>query len=116
MKAKVLHFEKKIEELQHKKGNNTVAEETTHVSTEELTQAMSQVNLKDEEIKELKDNNKKLKLEKQNLQNDRKDLQEKVMRQKNKLKGKVHMQGAKHLLWDHISMDIAKVWEYVNFI
>lgn len=35
---------------------------------------MSQVNVRDEEIKELKDKNKKLKLENQNLQKDRKDL------------------------------------------
>ena len=64
----------------------------------------------------MKYNNNKLQLENQNLQKVSKDLQEKVMRQKNKLKGKVQLQGAKHLLWDQISMEIAKVWDYVNFI
>ena len=67
-------------------------------------------------IKGLKDNNNKLQLENQNLQKVSKDLQEKVMKQKNKLTGKFQLQGAKHLLWDQISMEIAKVWDYVNCI
>ena len=91
MKVKILNLDKKREQLQEEKVINTIVEETTHVSTKELTQTMSQVNMKDEEIKGLKDNNNKLQLENKNFHKVSKELKEKVMKQKNKLKRKFQL-------------------------
>ena len=43
-------------------------------------------------------------------------MQEKIAKLKIKLKGQVQLKGAKHLLWDQIAAEVAKLWEYISFI
>ena len=43
-------------------------------------------------------------------------MREKVAKQKNKMKGNLQLQGAKHLLWDQIVVEIDGLWEYLNYI
>ena len=39
-----------------------------------------------------------------------------MAKNKNKLKGKLQLQGAKYMLWDQISAEVDNFWEYVNYI
>ena len=87
----------------------TGLEKAQQISTDELTKAMSQVTLKDVEIKQLKENNIK-------IQQENKTLQENVAKYNTKLMGQVQLQGAKHLLWDQIATEIAKFQDYVYFM
>ena len=77
---------------------------------------MSQVSLKDGEIKELKGKNSKLQQEIRNLQKEKKDLQDKVSKQKEKFKGKLRLQGTKHMIWDQILVEVTKIWDFMNVV
>jgi FtsZ-binding cell division protein ZapB len=92
-------------------------------STEGLVQAMSQVSLKTGEIKNLKENLEKMKQEMKVkdekialLHRENQDLQERVNKKKTRLKGKTLLQGAKHVIWDAIAVEVAKFRVYLNFI
>jgi hypothetical protein len=102
-----------------------VAPSTTGIEkrTYGLVQAMSQVSLKVEEIKSLKGDMEnlqqeiKMKDEKMvQFQKENQDLQERVDKLKKMLKGKVLLQGSKHVIWDSIFVEVAKFRVYLNFI
>jgi hypothetical protein len=50
------------------------------------------------------------------LHRENQDLQERVKKQKTRLKGKTLLQGAKHVIWDAIAVEVAKFRVYLNFI
>ena len=84
---------------------------------------MSQVSWKKIEIKELKEENEKIKSElaksleeKNKAWNDKTQLQKTFNDLKERNIGKAPLQGAKHLLWDTLSMEITKFRHYLNFI
>ena len=92
-------------------------------SADDLLVPMSQVSLKDVEIKELKEENEKIKSELARIIEEKnKTLNDKIQLQKifNELKerniGKNPLQGDKHLIWDTLSVEITKFRHYLNFI
>jgi hypothetical protein len=92
-------------------------------SIDGLVQAMSQVSLKTGEIKNLKEAIEKMQQELKTkeermaqFQKDKKDLQERVNKLKTRLKGKGLLQGAKHVIWDVVVVEVAKFRVYLNFI
>jgi hypothetical protein len=50
------------------------------------------------------------------LHRENQDLQERVNKLKNRLKGKTLLQGAKHIIWDAIVVEATKFRVYLNFI
>jgi hypothetical protein len=95
----------------------------TGSSTNGLVQDMSQVSSKTWEIKSLKEiieksqQEMKMKDEKMaQFQKENQDLQERVNKLKTRLKGKVLLQGAKHVIWDAIDVEATKFRVYLNFI
>jgi hypothetical protein len=50
------------------------------------------------------------------LHRENQDLQERVNKLKTRLKGKTLLQGAKHVIWDAIVVEVAKFRSYLNFI
>jgi hypothetical protein len=50
------------------------------------------------------------------FQKENKELQERVRKLKMRLKGKGLLQGAKHVIWDSITVEAAKFRVYLNFI
>ena len=79
--------------------------------------------MKDEAIKELKAENERIKVElaklsesKKQILQDRNQLQKKFNELKEKSIGKGPLQGAKHIIWDTLSIEITKFWHYLNFI
>jgi FtsZ-binding cell division protein ZapB len=93
------------------------------LGTEDIVQAMSRVSLKDGEIKELKENIKKIKQEAQKmdesvsqLKKENADLHEKMNKLNARLKGKRLLQGAKHIIWDSISVEVTKLRAYLNYV
>jgi hypothetical protein len=50
------------------------------------------------------------------LQKENQDLQEKIDKMKIRLRGKGLLQGAKHIIWDSITVEAAKFRVYLNFI
>jgi FtsZ-binding cell division protein ZapB len=128
-KAKVLQLEKEKENWSQMQAMTSDMEIIVPAnieagsSTEGLVQAMSQVILKTGEIKNLKENMEKLKQEMKvkdekmaQLHRENQDLQERVSKLKTKLKGKMLLQGAKHVIWDVITAEVAKFRVYLNFI
>jgi hypothetical protein len=92
-------------------------------NTEDIIQDMSQVSLKTREIKSLREVIEKLQQEMRmkdenmaQFQKENQDLQERVNKMKMRLKGKVLLQGDKHVIWDDISAEAAKFRVYLNFI
>jgi hypothetical protein len=92
-------------------------------NTDGLVQSMSQVSLKTGEIKSLKEvlenMKQEMKIKDENMaqfQRDNQDLRERVNKLKTRLKGKVLLQGDKHVLWDVIAAEAAKFKVYLNFI
>jgi hypothetical protein len=92
-------------------------------NTEGLVQAMSQVSLKEGEIKGIKGSIEKLKQEMQakdekmaQFQKENGALQERIDKLKMRLRGKGLLQGAKHIIWDSIAVEAAKFRVYLNFI
>ena len=92
-------------------------------SAYDLLVPMSQVSLKDEEIRELKVENEKVKSElakvtenKNKILQDRNQLQKKFNELKERNIGKGPLQGAKHIIWDTLSIEITKFRHYLNFI
>jgi hypothetical protein len=84
---------------------------------------MSQVSLKVGEIKGLKGDIHKLKQEMKTkdermaqFQKENQDLQERIDKMKIILRGKGLLQGAKHIIWDSIFVEVAKFRVYLNFI
>ena len=73
----VLQLQEEKEKLHQYKVIVAGSKVVQHHATDELTQAMSQVIMKDGEIKEMKGKNSKLQQEYRNLQNEKKDLQDK---------------------------------------
>jgi DNA repair exonuclease SbcCD ATPase subunit len=92
-------------------------------NAEGLVQAMSQISLKIGKIKNLNENLEKLKQEAKvkdkklaQIHRENQDLQERVNKIKTKLMGKMILQGAKHVIWDAIAVEVAKFRSYLNFI
>jgi hypothetical protein len=128
-KAKVLQLEKEKENWSQGQvevsNRAAVVPSTTGAdsNTEDIIQAMSQVSLKTGEIKSLKgiienlQQEMKMKDEKMaQFQKENQDLQERVNKLKMRLKGKVLLQGDKHVIWDAIAVEAAKFRVYLNFI
>ena len=67
LKAKILQLTQDKEKLEQQVNNVASAQVPTQTSTEGITTAMSQISLKDEEIKNLKENNLKLQQEAKSL-------------------------------------------------
>ena len=86
------------------------------ISTDGITEAMSQVSLKDEEIKGLKENILKLQQEEKNLHKSKKSLQQTIDKQKLKMNEKLQLQGSKHVIWDQITVEVTKLWDFLNFV
>ena len=92
-------------------------------SADDLLVSMSQVSLKDEEIRELTTENEKLKAElikmserKRQILQEKNQLQKKLEELKEKCIGKVPLQGAKHIIWDTLTIEITKFRHYLSFI
>jgi hypothetical protein len=92
-------------------------------NTEYIIQAMSQVSLKEGEIKGLKGDiekmHQKMKIKNEKMaqfQKENQELQERVSKLKTRLKGKEILQGSKHVIWDSIVDEAAKFAVYPNFI
>ena len=92
-------------------------------SADDLSIRMSQVNLEDEEIKELKAENEKIKSElakmnesKNKILQDRSQLQKKFNELKERNIGKGPLQGVKHIIWDTLSVEVTKFRHYLNFV
>jgi hypothetical protein len=90
---------------------------------EGLVQSMSQVSLKEGEIKGIKESIEKLKREIQSkdermvqFRKENQALQERIDKLKIRLRGKRLLQGAKHIIWDSIAVEVAKFRVYLNFI
>ena len=88
-----------------------------------LSQAMSQVSLKALEITGLKKQNRDLVDMAKNKEKTRKMLEDKckeLVENNDKLtkqvSGQAALQGAKHLIWDVIIAEEAKLWPYLDFI
>ena len=32
------------------------------------------------------------------------------------MNGKLQLQGAKHIIWDHITLEVTKLWVFLNFV
>jgi FtsZ-binding cell division protein ZapB len=88
LKSMVLQLREEKEQLQQEEEIIVGSIGIQQIATDELPQKMSQVSLKDGEIKELKGKNSKLRQENRNLLKEKKDLEDKVSKQKEKLKGK----------------------------
>ena len=81
----------------------------------EMSVTLSHINLIQGGIKELKEENHMIKQEmaqnieeKNTILNERKQLQKKVSELKKKVAGKIPLQGAKHLIWDALSVEFTK--------
>jgi hypothetical protein len=95
----------------------------TGPSIDGMVQAMSQVILKVSEIKGLNQYIEKLQQEMKTkdermaqFQIENQALKERVNKLKIRLKGKGLLQGAKHIIWDSIVVEVAKFRVYLNFI
>ena len=64
----------------------------------------------------MKGQNSKLQQEIRNLQKEKKDLEEKISKQKEKLKGKLQLQGTKHMIWDQNLVEVTKMWDFLNVV
>ena len=91
--------------------------------TDELFVSMSQINLREGEIKELKEGNVQLKheldkiIEERNkLLGEKKQLQKNINELTEKMICKLPLQGAKHLIWDTLTIEITKFRSYLNFV
>ena len=100
-----------------------VKKPSNEFSVDALLVPMSQVSLKEVEIKWLKDENENIKLElakcieeKNKSLNEKNQLQNKFNELKERNTGKVPLQGAKHLIWNTLSVQITKFRHYLNFI
>ena len=92
-------------------------------NTEGIVQDMSQVSLKEGEIKGLKESIETLKQEMHakderiaQFQKENPVLQERKNKLKVRLRGKGLLQGAKHIIWDSVAIEVAKFISYLNFI
>jgi hypothetical protein len=128
-KAKILQLEKeKMEWSQEKVELVTRAMVLSHVAgigstIRDIIQAMSQVSLKEGEIKGLKEKMEKLEQEMctkdekiSQVQKEKVVLQEKINKLNSRLRGKILLQGDKHIIWDYISIEAAKFRSYLNFV
>ena len=98
-------------------------EQMNEYPTKELSVSMSQINLREWEIKELKEENHKLRQElAQNIEerntvlNERKKPKKKSNELKKKIRGKVSLHGARHLIWDGLSVEDTKFKPYLNYV
>ena len=81
----------------------------------EMSVTLSHINLIQGGIKELKEENHMIKQEmaqnieeKNTILNERKQLQKKVSELKEKVAGKIPLQGANHIIWDALSVEFTK--------
>ena len=91
--------------------------------TKDLSFARSQIKLREWGIKGLKKENFKLKQEllqiteeKNKISSEKKQLQKKVNELNEKLIGRTPLQGAKHLIWDTLAIEITKFKPYLNYV
>ena len=89
LKAKVLQLTEEKEQLEQQVNNTTSSQVLPQISTDGITASMSQVSLKDEEIKGLKEYNIKLQQEARSLQKAKESLQHTVDKHKSKMSGKL---------------------------
>ena len=116
LKAMVLKLREEKEQLHHEERIIPGSKGIQQTATDELTKEMSQVSLKDGEIKELKGKNSKLQQENRNLQKEEKDLEDKISKHNEKMKGKLQLQGTKHMIWDEILVEVTKMWDFLNMV
>ena len=95
----------------------------TGSTTEDIVQVMSKFNLKEGEIKGLKEKMGKLEQEVHTkdekisqVQKEKVVLQEKINKLNSRLRGKCILQGDKHIIWDSIVVEAAKFRSYLNFV
>ena len=43
-------------------------------------------------------------------------MENKVFKQNEELKGKLQLQGAKHMIWHQIIVEVTKMWEFLNVV
>ena len=79
--------------------------------------------MREGEIKELKEGNVQLKheldkiIEERNkLSGEKKQLEKKINELNENMIGKVPLQGAKHIIWDTLTIEITKFRSYLNFV
>ncbi len=128
--AKILVLEEEKKALEEEKNkmlqvieqlnSNRVTEPHSPLSpTDQITQEITSISLKEMEISELKEKNFELKQEITKLQaqdpriheinelkGDKAKLEETILRLKEKVKGVLPLEGVKHLLWDELTKDI----------
>lgn len=74
------------------------------INTKELTISLTQVSLKYHK-------NGKFQEEKKSLEKENKESQDKIDKPKTRLIGIPAFQSTQHSLWDHISAEVAKMWD-----
>ena len=116
LKAKILQLTQEKEQLEQQVKSPAGSQVLPQISTDGITEAMSQVSLKDEEIKGLKENILKLQQEEKNLHKSKKSLQQTIDKQKLKMNEKLQLQGSKHVIWDQITVEVTKLWDFLNFV
>lgn len=115
LKAKILQLTQDKEKLEQQVNSDVSAQVPTQESTEGITTTMYQISLKDDEIKNLKENNLKLQQEAKSPQKAKESLQHVVDKHKAKMNGRLHLKGAKHTMWDHIIIEVTKLQDFLNF-
>ena len=90
---------------------------------DDLYVSMSLINLREGEIKELKEGNVKLKQElaqiieeRNRIPGEKKQLHKKIKELNENMIGKVPLEGSKHLIWDALTIEISNLRSYLNFV
>ena len=93
------------------------------INEESIVQEMSQVSLRDLEIVGMKNQNKNLENAAMKKEDERKDMENKckdLLDENDKLMkqvtGQMHVQGAKHIIWDMIIVEAEKLKPYLDYI
>lgn len=116
LKAKVLQLTQDKEQLEQHLNNVVNSRVLPQISTDGITAAMSQVSLKDEEIKGIKEDNLKLQQEARSLHKAKECLQQTVDKEKAKMSGKLQLKGVKRTIWDQIIIEVTKIWYFLNYV
>ena len=100
-----------------------IEDEVNESRADDLSVSMSQINLREGEIKELKEGNVQIKHEldkiieeRKKLSGEKKQLQKRINKWNEKMIGKLPLQGAKHLIWDTLIVEITKFRSCLNFV
>ena len=83
---------------------------------DDLSISMSQINLREGEIKELKEGNVQLKHELDQIIEERNKLSGEKKQIQKKMVGKLPLQGATNIIWDTLNIEITKFIFYLHFV